>query len=198
MASQGNRHGQTLRNHLEAMRDPLRRRCWVVLHDHGIASPKEIADALGEPLDKVSYHVKRLALLGCAEFVNERPVRGVTVQHFYRAIEPVLIDGDDWNQLVVEEPDLANHLLAHFMHAQRDDFTRSVKAGVLGADEEWHVTRSPGTVDQRGLEDALELAEETRRRFIEIVQRSAERRDRSGEEAINMSACLSFFKTPAR
>ena len=196
MATQS--HLQAFRNQLEARRDPLRHRCWVVLHDRHIASPKEIADALGAPLDKVSYHVRRLVQLGCAEFVEERPVRGVTIQHFYRAIEPVLVDGEDWLRLVEEEPGLADYALGSFMQSQLDDFTGSVRAGVLGSDEKWHITRTPGVVDQQGLQEALALAEEARERFAGIVQRSAERRDESGEEAINMSACLSFFKTPGR
>jgi hypothetical protein len=191
-------HLQAFRNHIDAMRDPLRHRCWLALNDREIASPKEIADTVGAPLDKVSYHVKRLVELGCAEFVDERPVRGVTIQHFYRAIEPVLIDGEDWLRLLEEEPGLADYALASFMQNQVDDFTGSVRAGVLGSDEMWHVTRTPGLVDQQGLEEALALAEETRERFGGIVQRAAERRSESGEEAINMSACLSFFKTPKR
>jgi hypothetical protein len=180
------------------MRDPLRHSCWVALHDRDIASPKEIADAVGAPLDKVSYHIKRLVKLGCAEFVEEKPVRGATIQHFYRAIESVLIDSDGWLRLLDEEPGLADYALACFMQPQIDDFTDSVRAGVLGSDEMWHITRTPGVVDQQGLEDALALAEEARERFAGIIQRSAERRSESGEEAINMSACLSFFKTPRR
>lgn len=51
-------------------------------------SPRELAEALSEPLSNVSYHVRVLVDCDVLRLVGTRPVRGST-QHFYRAtVEP--------------------------------------------------------------------------------------------------------------
>jgi len=74
-----------------------------------IASPKEIADELGETLPHVSYHVRVLKELGLIELVEEEAIRG-SVAHFYRAVEqdvahpawkwiPLMLDEDGWRNV---------------------------------------------------------------------------------------------------
>lgn len=46
-------------------------------------SPRELADALEEPLSSVSYHVRVLAENAAIKEVRRKQVRGAT-QHFYR------------------------------------------------------------------------------------------------------------------
>jgi len=180
-------------SHIEAMAHPLRHKCWIILHGRE-ASPKEIADELGADTALVSHHVKRLVKLNCAELVREEKVRG-TIRHVYKATQRVLVDVEDWNRLIDENPPFAKHLLCGFMQSQLDDFRRSVQAGVLGSDDRWHITRDPAVVDETGLTEALELADRFQAELVEIVRRSAERRDGSGGDAIPISACLSVFKS---
>ena len=54
------------------------------LDEAGEASPKELAQALGEPVGNVSYHVRILRELDCVELVRTEPRRGA-LAHFYRA-----------------------------------------------------------------------------------------------------------------
>lgn len=56
-------------------------------------SPRQIANALGESLGNVSYHVRALDELGCIVLVDWRKVRGA-VQHFYRPTITATFDGD--------------------------------------------------------------------------------------------------------
>ena len=46
------------------------------LDEAGEASPKELAQALGEPVGNVSYHVRILRELDCVELVRTEPRRG--------------------------------------------------------------------------------------------------------------------------
>jgi DNA-binding transcriptional ArsR family regulator len=191
-------HGpSTVERYYEAMAHPLRRKAWIILHDRE-ASPKEIADQLGERTDTVSHHVKRLVRLGCAELVRTEGVRGSTIRHVYKALEPVLIDVADWDLLVAQNPPFARHFLCGCMQAEIDDFRASVTAGVLGSDARWIITRTPAVVDDQGLDDALTLIRETEEKFAGIVQESAARRSGTGEDAVPISMFLNVFKTAPR
>jgi len=184
-------------NWIEAMGHEIRRESWRVLSDQGVCSPKEIADALGGryPLDKVAHHVRRLAALGCVELVDERKVRGA-VAHYYRHVDRVLVEDDQWNQLLEENPMLAKHLLGKFMQAQLDDYARSIRAGTLGNDDRFHVQRTPAVLDAEGLDEALSLAERMEEEFNAIVARSADRRTDTEVEPLRVSWCQSVFATP--
>lgn len=186
---------KAIENHLEAMKHPLRHKCFELLHTR-VASPKEISDELDEPLTHVAHHVKRLVQLGCAEMVDERQVRGA-VEHFYKATEQVLVDTDDWLRLCEEDITFAKHLRGTFMQSQLDEFTKSARAGVFEADDRWHLSRNPIVVDPQGQEEALALARRMQDELAEIVQRSAAR---GGDESASMAACFSIFRmaSPAR
>jgi DNA-binding transcriptional ArsR family regulator len=82
---------------VKAMAHPLRFRILVALEER-VASPKQIADDLGEPLGRVGHHVRMLARLGAVELVGTRPRRGAT-EHFYRAVVRPLFDDAVWAAL---------------------------------------------------------------------------------------------------
>ena len=67
-----------------AMAHPLRRRILRWMVDGTEISPRELANALAQPLSRLSYHVKVLAQCGAIELVGTKQVRGST-QHFYRS-----------------------------------------------------------------------------------------------------------------
>ena len=83
--------------YLKALSHPLRLR---ILHEmnRGLASPKEIADKLGESLGVVSYHVRTLEELGCIELADTKFRRGA-VQHFYKPLRRVELNDADWAAL---------------------------------------------------------------------------------------------------
>ena len=54
----------------------------MLLANAGQASPRELAVALDEPLNSISYHVSKLRDLGVLDLVDRKPRRG-TMEHFY-------------------------------------------------------------------------------------------------------------------
>jgi len=69
-----------------ALAHPLRRRVLRHMVEVGDEiSPREIAEALNQPLSRLSYHVTVLVRCRAIELVGTAPVRGST-QHFYRAV----------------------------------------------------------------------------------------------------------------
>src|ERR1700753_2036723 len=67
---------------LIALRHPLRRQTLRSMVENAPISPRQISDALKEPLSNVSYHVRVLADCGVVSLVDMTPVRG-SMQHFY-------------------------------------------------------------------------------------------------------------------
>jgi DNA-binding transcriptional ArsR family regulator len=64
---------------------PLRRAILVEMGDGREVSASKLARKLDINVPQVSYHLKRLAELGCAELVREVRGRAAnTVEHFYR------------------------------------------------------------------------------------------------------------------
>jgi len=71
-------------NLLTALGHPLRREILRAMADGKPVSPRELSEALGQPLSNVSYHVRVLVQSGALRLVRTRPARG-SIQHFYRS-----------------------------------------------------------------------------------------------------------------
>lgn len=82
---------------LRAVAHPLRFQILVAFSE-AVASPKQVAERLGETVPRVAYHVRRLAALGAIELVSTRPRRGAT-EHFYRAVTQPWFDDEAWARL---------------------------------------------------------------------------------------------------
>lgn len=178
-------------NRLKAMNHPLRASVLRILVER-TASPAEMARELDEELSNVSYHTKQLVEFECAELVSTRPVRGA-LEHFYRATERHLIDVEEWEEL---DPLVAEGILSEIMQKMLDDFVVSARAGVVGSDDKFHLTRTPLVLDQEGMKEALEAHERARLEILEIEARSAARMVESGEKGANFSSSQGCFKMP--
>jgi DNA-binding transcriptional ArsR family regulator len=178
-------------NRLVAMSHPLRAQVLNVLNER-VASPKEIADQLGEPIPNVSHHAKRLVQLGCAELVDKRQVRGA-IEHFYRATEQTFVDAEQWNDL---DPLVAENFVCAIMQAGLDDFISSVKAKMIGSDERFELSRTRLLVDEQGMTEALEIQERARLEITEAQARAADRIANSGEQGIHVTSWLGCFEVP--
>lgn len=178
-------------NRIKAMNHPLRASVLRILVER-IASPAEMARELDEELSNVSYHTKQLVEFECAELVSTRPVRGA-LEHFYKATERHLLDTEEWEEL---DPLIAEGLVCEFMQKILDDFVKSARAGIIGSDAEFHLTRTPLVLDEEGMKEAMEAHERARTEILEIEARSAARLVESGEEGTNVSSSQGFFKMP--
>lgn len=84
---------------IAALAHPLRFRVLVALDDR-VASPVELSREFGEPLNRLSHHVRVLARLGAIELVRTRQRRGAR-EHFYRAAIKPWFDEAAWMRLPV-------------------------------------------------------------------------------------------------
>jgi len=180
-------------NRITAMSHPLRARILRLLFERDVMSPAQLSRELHAELSDVSYHVRALVKLECAEEVSTRPVRGA-LEHFYRAIERPLIDTHEFEEL---DPVTAEDLLCQAVQRILDDFVDSRQTKMVGYDKNFHITRTPLILDEEGYEEGMQAFERCRREFSEIEQKSAERRTESGAPGIATSADLLFFKMPS-
>lgn len=185
------RRRQAAENRIKAMGHPLRSAILRILADR-TASPAEMAKELGEELSNVSYHTRQLVVLECAELVRTRPVRGA-LEHFYRATERHLIHTEDWEDL---DPLIAESLVCEFMQRILDDFLASAEAGMVGSDENFHLTRTPLVLDELGLQEAMAAHERARLEILEVEARSAARMVESKETGIHVSSSQGCFELP--
>jgi DNA-binding transcriptional ArsR family regulator len=187
------RREKSRRNRLKAMEHPLRARMLRMLIERGEASPAELSRALGADLSDVSYHMRRLVVLECAELVQLRKVRGA-LEHFYRALEPHFLDGDDWEEL---DPLVAGDLVCDFMRKIFDDFAASRTAEIVGSDRNFHITRTPMFLDEEGFQKGMEAFERCRLEMTEIEAESTERMATSSSASrFPVSSGLALFKMP--
>lgn len=180
-------------NRIKAMSHPLRAAILRTLTER-TASPAEMARELDEELSNVSYHTKQLVEFECAELVSTRPVRGA-LEHFYRATERHLIDTEEWEEL---DPVVAEDLVCEFMQKILDDFVASARAGIVGGDQNFHLTRTLMVLDEQGMQEALEIHERARLEIAEIQARSAERMVDSGDKGTSVSTSQGCFALPER
>jgi len=83
---------------LKAIAHPLRHRILAAIDEAGETSPNEVARRLGEPLGRVSHHVRVLARLGAIEPTRTEPRRGA-VEHYYRPVVKAWFDDESWARL---------------------------------------------------------------------------------------------------
>jgi DNA-binding transcriptional ArsR family regulator len=178
-----------------AMAHPLRAAALRYLHSHGTASPQEVADALGEDCSNVSYHMKQLVELDCAELVRLEPVRGA-MKHIYRAVQGHLVEPGDWEHLPDE---VKKSNVIECGELAFDDFQTAVQAGTVGKpdDENFAVVHFPiRNVDQEGLAEIVAIAERAYHEAEEVPERALKRMEASGEKPIKVSYSQLAFEVP--
>lgn len=137
----------------KALTHPLRVRIMSAIEPGLVVSPSRLAEQLGEPLEQVGYHVRRLVEWGCLEFVEDREVGG-TIEHFYRVGERPFYDAEAWQELTPGERDVVRRGVLTDMMA---DIASADAVGALTARPEVHLSRIPLELDDRGWGELDEL-----------------------------------------
>jgi DNA-binding transcriptional ArsR family regulator len=156
----------------------LRLRILERLSEHGVASPSELAVALGEPLGNVSYHMRILRALDCLELVRTEPRRGA-LEHFYRGLVSPWLNDEQWAQLpaTFRHKTLAR-TLSEILEAAAE---AGRQGGFDGPDG--HVSRLELAVDEAGSLEIAALLNQTREAALRIHAASASRRAERGLDA---------------
>jgi DNA-binding transcriptional ArsR family regulator len=157
---------------------PTRRRILMIVAER-VASPREIAEDLGEPVGRVSHHVRWLATREYLELVRTEPRRGA-VEHFYRSAAPPVLSDAAWRRLpAVRRSELAAALV-------RDIWSDVLDAGDAGAfaAKDMHLSRTRVELDEQGRRELAQALENVVQTALRAHEESAARRgDRPGRRS---------------
>ena len=167
----------------KALSHRLRVRILQRLDEAGEASPKELAQALGEPVGNVSYHVRILRELDCVELVRTEPRRGA-LAHFYRATVRPWLDDEQWAGLPAA---FRRETLGRTLSEIVEQASRASREGGFDGPEA-HVSRVMLAVDPEGLTQITALLEETLQAVRRIAAESARGRAKGGRPTSTMIA----------
>ena len=179
---------------VRALSHPIRHRVLVALNER-VASPKELAAELGEPLGNVSYHTRVLAQLGCIELVSTTQRRGA-LEHHYRAVMRPYFDDAAWARIPTST---RRALFDSELDRLWNDVAEAAKAG--GFDHpRAHVSWTALELDEQGFAEVAELLASVVERALEIQAEAAGRRidhgDGAGPEIRSEIGILHFERAP--
>ena len=173
-----------------ALSHPLRAHVLTILNER-VASPNQIARELEEPLGNVSYHVKRLADVGCIELVRTEPRRGA-IEHFYRAVVRPFFSDKDWERLPASS---RRGITEATLQLIWEDTSDALTADTFDRRIDRHLSRSPLVLDRQGWEQVNELLQEMLDRVVEIEAESAKRRAGEGDAGMTTKMVLMHFES---
>lgn len=177
-----------------AMTHPTRLHAMRVLAER-TATPRQIAEEIGEPVNNVAYHVKILARLGCVELVETRPARGGRVaERVYIASQRPFYDDSAWAQLGDREK---LNVVGAIMQHVTEDIADAMVHGTFYEPDDNHLSRSPMVVDQEGWRETIELLDETVERLAAIQER-VNARSGGTEDSMETKVAILHFHSPDR
>jgi DNA-binding transcriptional ArsR family regulator len=162
----------------------------------GPASPKQLAEAIDEPLNNVTYHVKQLRELACIELDHtERRAGGRVIERFYRATQRAYFDEQAW-ELLSDSERLG--LVWSILRLMSKDISTAMTSGTFFDDYATNLTRSPMTVDAEGWDEITELVGQATDDLFTIEERVRQRSEERGEKAeIQAKVHMLHFRSPA-
>jgi DNA-binding transcriptional ArsR family regulator len=172
---------------IKAIAHPLRHRILVALGE-GVASPKDIAGRLEEPLGRVSHHFRVLVRLDAIELVDTRQRRGA-VEHFYRAKLDLLVRDDAWAALPrAARRALFGQNLERILH----DVRKAAEGGGFEHPRA-HVSYTLLELDDAGLDEVADILAETVERLVAVRAASADRLAASPDAGTRTELALLHF-----
>ena len=176
-----------------AMSHPTRVHAMSVLLERS-ASPRQVAEEIGERLNNVTYHINQLLKLGCIELVRTERVRGGRVmEHFYRATKRLYFDEDAWDALSERE---RLDLVGVSLRIISQDITEAMAAGTFFAENEAHLCRLPMIVDAEGWQEITEVITQATDALLEVEERVASRTSEERPADIHAKVELMQFCSP--
>jgi DNA-binding transcriptional ArsR family regulator len=176
-----------------AMSHPTRVHTMSILLER-TASPRQVAEAIGEPLNNVTYHLNQLRELGCVELVRTEPVHGGRVlERFYRATQRVYFDDDAWE--VLDEKSRLD-LVSVALRMVSEDITNAMAAGTFFGEDNAHICRSPMVVDDEGWREIVGVVTRATEELFRVEERVAERCAEADPPTINAKVEILQFRSP--
>lgn len=162
----------------------------MTIFNERVASPKEVAQEIGESLGKVSHHIATLLRMGCIELVKIEP-RGGSAEHFYRAIQRPELSDEEWRALPSKQ---RRSILATVFRNLIAEILSALKTGKMDTDNHLHASWTAANLDAQGKREASQEQAESMERMKRIMERAATRMASSGEEGTSTILAVLGFR----
>jgi DNA-binding transcriptional ArsR family regulator len=162
-----------------------------------IASAKELAAELDEPIQNLNYHMDVLLELDCIELTDSRQQRGGrVVEHFFRAKKLPYFNQEAWEQLELQGK---WEVVIPIMRLISANVNEAMAGGTFLDPDDNHVSRTPMLVDKEGWEETKEALADVLTRLLEIKD-NVNARYADGAEATTMAIKVAMiqFRSPDR
>ena len=161
--------------------NPIRVQIMVLLREGRNYSHTEIAEILGQPMNKIGNHLRELVEAGSIEVAEVGRSRN-TVTHVYRAVESSFHSEEEIAAMTPYQRQLdfglsIQHLVAEIM--------ASFQAGKIRDDPQSWVVSNWLNLDRRGRQELADEQERSWARLEEIEARSLNRVASTGEETVS-------------
>ncbi len=176
---------------IKALGHPVREHILAVLNER-VASASEIGEELGADVSSFYHHIEELEKFECIEKVETRQRRGAK-EHFFQARRTVFFDDEAWQRL---PGSIRADFIASFVQAMFDEAAVALDSGTLDGQGDEHVSWTPAQLDTRGWEEATSFMDQALAGLTEILDASAARLAKTGEDGLSAMVGILAFETP--
>ncbi len=179
---------------IKALGHPARLDALRLFNERDLASPNEIAKAIGMDVNRLAHHIRVLKECDCIELVKTEPRRGA-IEHFYRATKRANVTQEIAKAL---PKSMREGITAEMVTAIFERITAAVEADTFDQRDDRHVSWMPLTLDEEGWQAFVELKANQLQREMEIEAESRERMAQSQEPAIKATTVNMLFEMPGQ
>jgi hypothetical protein len=185
------RNDEAVENRLvRALGHPLRARALAIFNER-TCSPKEIANELDVPVNKLSYHVNVLKRCDCIELVSTAQRRGAT-EHYYRGTTRSFFNDRVWDQL---SPSAKSGISLVGLKVAFDAAQAAVATETFDSRADRHLSCTSLLVDEQGWTDVAKVLEVALEQVMDIQAQSAERLATEKTESIPTTVAMLGFES---
>jgi DNA-binding transcriptional ArsR family regulator len=154
----------------------------LTILNEGTYTPDELARIIGEPLNRVSHHIRELLDAGSIELAKVEKARNAD-QHYYRAVEMPFYSDDEVAAMPPQQRQVSAGLVLQCMVAEA---MSAFWAGKIRDDPRTWLAWRWFNVDGQGRQDIADEQQRSWERMQEIEAESTNRRAASGEDAVSI------------
>ena len=158
------------------------------LLDGRVASPRQLSDELGAPLQNVSYHVRELAKLGLIKLVRTTQRRGA-IEHHYTAVATPQVSDEAWSEL----PPIVRHRMTAAGLSEIFKHVNDAAAGGGFTSDDAHLSRTQLVLDAKGRKALTKELEATIARVDRIEEQARKRLGNRHAEEERMTLVMLRF-----
>lgn len=155
------------------------------------ATCRELAEELDEDIKRIYEAIDALRGEGLVEVVaREAGPDGGRVSRFSATRH--VFDAEEWAELPSFERETASFGIGRVLV---QEMARSMKAGLFDSDPRRVLWRLPMWTDDEGIREVDTILTRAAEEITDVLRRSADRRSKTGEEAVHLTVAMLAFPT---